>query len=151
MEEKVCNKCNKAKPANTRYFYQYKSKGGALRGICKECTSPGPVKRNKKEDVFNRYVVDKNNCWLYTYSKDGLGYGVFYYQHTAYKAHRVAYELINGEIPSGLVIDHLCRTRHCINPDHLEAVTQKENVRRIYLAPHCATCTCEKEIHNSDL
>lgn len=47
-----------------------------------------------------------------------------------YLAHRYYYELEKGEIPKGLVLDHLCRNRSCINVNHLEPVTQKENVRR---------------------
>lgn len=46
------------------------------------------------------------------------------------RAHRVAYELLVGPIPEGLVLDHLCRVRHCVNPDHLEPVTKRENERR---------------------
>lgn len=45
-------------------------------------------------------------------------------------AHRVAYESVHGPIPKGLVIDHLCRVPACVNPDHLEAVTQARNIRR---------------------
>jgi hypothetical protein len=45
-------------------------------------------------------------------------------------AHRIAYELYVGPIPDGLVIDHLCRNRGCVNPEHLEPVTRGENVRR---------------------
>jgi hypothetical protein len=59
-------------------------------------------------------------------------------------AHRVAYEWTKGAIPDGLVIDHLCRNPRCVNPDHLEAVTQKENCRRgvapNILAHHAGTC-----------
>jgi hypothetical protein len=43
-------------------------------------------------------------------------------------AHRVSYELHKGPIPEGLVIDHLCRVRHCVNPDHLRAVTHAVNI-----------------------
>src|SRR5690349_9784178 len=44
--------------------------------------------------------------------------------------HRVAYERLVGPIPDGLALDHLCRVRHCINPDHLEPVTWRENILR---------------------
>lgn len=103
------------------------------------------MRPNKKEDVLSRYTIDNNGCWIYTERKDTLGYGVFYFKHVGYKAHRISYELVKGPIPKGLVIDHLCRIRSCINPDHLEAVTQAENVRRTWLPPHCKTCKCEKE------
>ena len=45
-------------------------------------------------------------------------------------AHRVAYEIIKGKIPDGLDLDHLCRNKVCVNPDHLEAVTRRENLMR---------------------
>ena len=45
-------------------------------------------------------------------------------------AHRIAYEAANGPIPEGMVLDHLCRSRNCVNPDHLEVVTHAENQRR---------------------
>lgn len=56
--------------------------------------------------------------------------------HQVY-AHRVAYEAIHGAIPDGLVIDHLCRNRGCVNVDHLEAVTHAENIRRGVQMTHC--------------
>jgi hypothetical protein len=55
-------------------------------------------------------------------------------------AHRVSYELFVGPIPEGATIDHLCRNRLCVKPQHLEAVSIEENIRR---AHHCSPCTCE--------
>lgn len=145
MEEKTCSKCGQAKPATTRYFYQHKRGASLLRSQCKECTSKGPRKRSSLDDIANRYSISDNGCWMYTKGIDALGYGVFYYQQIGYKAHRVSYEFHKGKIPKGLVLDHTCRNRACINPDHLDPVTQSENARRVHLAPHCSSCTCEKE------
>jgi hypothetical protein len=52
------------------------------------------------------------------------------YTKQTYIAHRISYKEFIGPIPEGLVIDHKCRTRHCVNPDHLEPVTSLENTRR---------------------
>ncbi len=60
----------------------------------------------------------------------GNGYGVFWDGHREVKAHRWAWEGINGPVPDGLVLDHLCRRTCCVNPAHLEAVTQAVNTRR---------------------
>lgn len=73
--------------------------------------------------------VDKTpGCWLWTGSV-AYGYGKFRDGRTVL-AHRWAYESIRGPIPTGLVLDHLCKVKHCVNPDHLEAVTHAVNVRR---------------------
>ena len=59
------------------------------------------------------------------------GHGRFAITHTKLtQAHRFSYELYNGEITGNLTIDHLCRNRNCVNPQHLEVVTIKENVLR---------------------
>ncbi len=75
-------------------------------------------------------VNKTSTCWLWTGSISSGGYGGFGIRGTAKKAHRVSYELIVGPIPEGLELDHLCRVRHCVNPNHLEPVTRQENVRR---------------------
>lgn len=100
-----------------------------------------------KTSVESRFwpKVDKNGpngCWLWVASKTSSGYGHFANQC----AHRVAYELLVGPIPEGLEIDHLCRVRHCVNPEHMEPVTHRVNIdRRIgkhvkprALRSHCA-------------
>lgn len=73
-------------------------------------------------------------CWVWTAAKNSAGYGVFSIGGRLYLAHRVAYELAVGPIPEGLVIDHVrkrgCTSTLCVNPAHLEAVTDAENVMR---------------------
>ena len=60
-----------------------------------------------------------------------MGYGVCStYKKERALAHRVAYELYKGPFPTGMVIDHLCRRPACVNPNHLDAVTMQENLRR---------------------
>ena len=75
-------------------------------------------------------VNKTETCWLWTGAKSSAGYGQISDRGRALYAHRLAYEWLVTPIPEGLVIDHLCRVRHCVNPDHLEPVTQAENVRR---------------------
>lgn len=80
--------------------------------------------------TFERWaqkVTITDTCWLWDASRFENGYG--YFQNK--KAHRVGYEFFKGVIPVGLEPDHLCRVRHCVNPHHLEAVTQHVNILRI--------------------
>jgi len=70
-------------------------------------------------------------CWVWTGTVGGNGYGYVNAADRSKKlAHRVAYERTYGAIPDGTVIDHLCRNRRCVNPHHLEAVSNEENLRR---------------------
>lgn len=69
-------------------------------------------------------------CWIWQKGLDSYGYGVLSSCGKQFKAHRIAWELTHGLIPDGLQTDHLCRTRSCIRPDHIELVTTKENVLR---------------------
>jgi hypothetical protein len=70
-------------------------------------------------------------CWLWQMPLTDRGYAQFQAnKKKSMRAHRVAYEMMKGPIPADLELDHLCRVRHCVNPDHLEPVTHRENVMR---------------------
>lgn len=82
---------------------------------------------------LDKFKVDPNTgCWLWAAFTDPKGYGIFKLSRqrkNAY-AHRFSYEHLIGSIPKGLQLDHLCRVRRCVNPDHLEPVTSRENTLR---------------------
>lgn len=69
-------------------------------------------------------------CWEWTGYVNPKGYGNYRRGGRTHWVHRLAWELLVGPIPDGLEIDHLCRNRRCVNPDHLEPVTRSENLRR---------------------
>lgn len=88
--------------------------------------------RRDLRDAFEAKVerIPFHSCWEWAGTRN-RGYGrLSHGTGAALQAHRVAYELYVGEIPAGLHIDHLCRNRSCVNPAHLEPVTNTENVMR---------------------
>ena len=83
---------------------------------------------------FWQYVDKTDTCWLWKGYTNPRGYGVYSFgykaAHRTVRVHRYAYEQLVGPIPNGLELDHLCRTRVCVNPRHLEPVLHTENLRR---------------------
>jgi hypothetical protein len=96
---------------------------------------PGIYHHKKKtlSQLFWERVDKSDSCWNWKGSINAGGYGVFTFGGRSGKklyGHRVSYEIHKGNIPSNLEIDHLCRNRKCVNPDHLEAVTRSINTLR---------------------
>lgn len=85
-----------------------------------------------RERLLSKAVINwETACWEWTAYIGQDGYGRIHANGLNGRlAHRVAYELIEGPIPAGLQLDHLCRNRRCVNPAHLEPVTCGENLRR---------------------
>ncbi len=75
-------------------------------------------------------LIPFNECWEWGGNKYPNGYGRFTIKSKGRLAHRISYGLYTGEIPDGLVLDHLCRNKGCVNPKHLEPVTSRENLLR---------------------
>jgi len=113
-----------------------------IRGLCKAhnqqrishgslvpIRDPRPIR--DPEVFWTRVQKRESGCWEWTSNITGAGYGSLSLGagKNGY-AHRYSYELMRGSIPDGLTIDHLCRNTRCVNPDHLEPVTQAENNRR---------------------
>jgi hypothetical protein len=106
-----------------------------------------PASAGSKTDLaaarfMSKITVDPDSgCWLWTASLFRNGYAQFTDKRVNQGAHRWAYKHFVGSVPDGLHLDHLCRVRHCVNPEHLEPVTPAENVRRSPIHPgsktHC--------------
>lgn len=128
--------------------------GSAARGMCHShyerwrrsggVRIGGPLFR--RGDVLGRFwaKVDKDGplpgdetlaaglgpCWIWTASQHGKGYGSTTYQGRLLSAHRASFVIHGGVLIDGMDIDHLCRVRLCVNPEHLEQVTHAENIKR---------------------
>lgn len=80
--------------------------------------------------MFWEKVEKTDTCWLWHGTIGLKGYGQIKMGYAFFLAHRLSYEMVRGRIPAGLVIDHLCRVRHCVNPDHLKPVLRGVNTLR---------------------
>jgi hypothetical protein len=79
---------------------------------------------------WQRVIKLENGCWEWTGKINNYGYGICQFNKKEKPAHCVAYAWKYGPIPNGLVADHTCRNRRCVNPDHVEPVTNIVNVLR---------------------
>lgn len=93
----------------------------------KRYDKPTPI-----ESLLNKIRVDSDGCWNYTLKTNDSGYGVVWVDGKRVRAHRLSYEHFVGQIPDGMFICHKCDNPSCVNPDHLYAGTQKDNIRDMF-------------------
>lgn len=135
---KTCACCGKAfhrpprisaKQWNTRRFCSY------------GCRRPTRVKKRDPRTCFDQHAFPEpmSGCWLWNGTYAHTGYGQIRINGTVYGAHRLSYELHVGAIPTGMSILHKCDNRACVNPGHLYAGTQSENMRDMVQRNRSAT------------
>lgn len=103
-----------------------------------------PQFTTKDIERFWSKVDASGDCWLWTAQVKQDGYGRFQWNERKRLAHRVVYEMLIGPIPIDRQIDHLCRVRSCVNPDHLQITTSRQNTLRGYsvCAKHSRATHC---------
>lgn len=156
QETVACTKCGEQKPLTSEFFMRRPNRPWPWYQPCRKCRSdasiswqranPERVRANDRKRYVSRrrtliervmQKIDKrrDGCWLWLGKTQRDGYGVVWSGGTRkegreLRVHRVMYEHFRGAIPDGLVLDHLCRVRNCVNPDHLDPVTLRENLDR---------------------
>ncbi len=121
-DEPGCDRPVFCKSACTQH---YQARRARARGV------PQRVGLTAEQKFFQRTLIAVDGCWLWQWGLTEHGYASFIGddKRPVY-AHRWSYERFVGPIPEGLVIDHLCRNRGCVRPDHLEPVPQRVNTAR---------------------
>lgn len=107
----------------------------AARGRFRRPRTPLTIPERAARRAATAYVEDENGCWISTYSTGSHGYAQIGWQEDgrirATTAHRAAWVHATGEqIPAGITVDHVCKTRRCVNPQHLRLLSNHENARR---------------------
>ena len=126
--ERSCAHCSA-----TFYAYLSKVKDGRARFCSRQCAYASKQSAPLMDRFLAKIEKQPNGCWKWTACTRKDGYGQLSCGPASdghILAHRASYELHKGPIPEGLDLDHLCRNRWCVNPDHLEAVTRQVNCLR---------------------
>jgi len=109
-----------------------------------DCEGHGPAPGRSVEERFWEKVDKSGDCWLWLGAITGAGYAEININGRPVLGHRWSYEQVYGPIPAGHQLDHLCRNRACVRPQHLEAVTCRINLLRgkTITAAHAAKTSC---------
>lgn len=129
-----CDRPIIAKGLCTKHYQRFRKYGGTdvPEGVRAQNRLPSSA---TMADRFERFVRRTPTCWLWTGYLKPNGYGSIWDGTRKVYAHRYAYELHRGPIPAGMQIDHLCLNKACVNPEHLEVVTQRTNLLRATGSP----------------
>ena len=107
------------------------------------------MRRYKRKDPWTRFMLQVrksvSGCWLWQGFLNHGGYGQFWTGERFIGPHRFAYMHEVGQYDQSLDLDHLCRVRHCVNPQHLEPVTRRENLKR-GIQPRGNMCAAERQL-----
>ncbi len=128
-----------------------------------KCPHRIPTLAQLPPDFYSKVQVDETSgCWNWSARLDRTGYGRFYWRNRDEAAHRLAFQYTKGHIPDGLVLHHICRNKRCVNPAHLEPVTNTANIqlhareskhrmycKRGHLKGHAHTCPVCAKVYNS--
>ncbi len=139
-----CALLTKALGYCNRHYLRYRKFGDPTAGL------PGPLDRTD-ESRFWEKVEKTEYCWNWTKYLNPKGYGQFKYQGRDTAAHRAAYLMFVGSIPSGKQVDHRCRNRACVNPSHLRLVTNKQNGEHKGVAANNASGYRGVTFHNQSI
>jgi HNH endonuclease len=127
--EEPCDKPVSSKGLCKNHYYRSRTHGTT--GPLPEATPADRLwAKVDKNGPVPDYAPHLGPCWIWTGAGSKEGYGRIWLNGGNYGTHRLSYELLVGPIPDGLVIDHLCRNPPCVNPAHLEPVTDRENLHR---------------------
>lgn len=91
----------------------------------------GTVEKPDESERFWQKVEKTDSCWNWIAYRNTHGYGSYSVDDVLVPAHRHSFQLLIGDIPDGMEIDHMCHNRACVNPDHLRPVTRKQNTENV--------------------